>query len=211
MKPANLHKIVFVGLIFSLLMPSTVFATGPMDTLKIPVNEVISILNDPQYKDIEQNPELKKIQRDKIWEQTQKIFDYEFIAKSVVGRFHWKETFSPEQRNVFTDVLSRFIGNFYIDKIQQGYENDSVTFVSEEIEDSKKKAKVDTLITQNKTEIPVVYYMRPSNDGWVVFDVNISGVSMIVSYRDQFGPILNSSDKNEAAQLIDHIKAKLNE
>ena len=215
MKPSHTRLIVIAGLVLLFFMPFAVFAAGPMDTLKVPVNEVINILNDPQFKDMAQHPELKKVQRDKIWEQTQKIFDFEIIAKSVVGnRYHWNNSFSPEQREAFIDVLSRLIGNFYIDKIQQGYENGTVTFVSEEIEDSGKKAKVDTVITQDNTEIPVVYWMRnlKSKNEWVVFDVHISGVSMIAYYRDQLvGPILNKGDENVAAQLIDEIKAKLNE
>ena len=201
MKRLNIY-IIILGLF---VWPLAASGAGPMETLKVPVNEVINILNAPQYKDIEQNPDLKQTQRDLIWEQTRKIFDYTFIAKSALGRYHWQNTFSPEEQAAFVDVFSRFLGNTYIDKIQQGYENETVTFISEELL-KPTKALVKTTITQNKTEIPVDYLMRSSKDQWLVYDVNIEGISLVQNYRSQFSSILMN---NTAAQLIEQLKSKL--
>ena len=199
----RLNIAIIIAVIFAL--PQVVTAAGPLETLKKPVSEVINILNDPQFKTIDHDPALKKAQRDKIWEQTQQIFDYEFISKSALGRFHWQNTFSAKEQAAFVDVFSRFLGNTYIDKIQQGYENETVNFLSEELL-SPKKALVKTTITQNKIEIPVDYLMRANDGQWRVYDINIEGVSLVQNYRSQFRSILLNST---AAQLIDQLAAKL--
>ncbi|MBU0544507.1 MAG: hypothetical protein KKH97_04110, partial [Proteobacteria bacterium] len=54
--------IIFILIAFA---PAFLYADmGPMETLKIPIDEGMRILTDPKYKD----PSLKKVQREKIWD-----------------------------------------------------------------------------------------------------------------------------------------------
>jgi phospholipid transport system substrate-binding protein len=177
-----------------------------MDILKVPINEVVSILNDPQYKTAATVPDLKKAQREKLWQVMDRIFDYPFISKSTLGRFHWENTFSPAQQGEFVKVFSKFLGNTYLDKIQEGYQNQKVNFLSEEML-NPSKAMVKTSISSEKTEIPVDYLMRGKDGNWMIYDVNIEGVSLVQNYRSQFNSFLlnNSADK-----LIDQLKSKIN-
>ena len=71
---------------------ATVLWAGPMDMLKVPIQDVVSILNDPQFKNAASAPDIK-IQREKLWQVMDGIFDYTFISKSTLGRFHLGENF----------------------------------------------------------------------------------------------------------------------
>lgn len=194
---------LWIAILLVWLIPATVMGAEPMDTLKGPIDRVITILNDPQY----QGDEQKQAQRQKLWDTMFPIFDYTFIAKSVLGRFHWNNTFSPAQQKEFIDVFSRFIGNNYLDKIQEGYENEKVIFVDEELL-SPSKAIVKTQIPRKDYQIPVDYLMRRVDGQWKIYDVNIENVSLIENYRSQIRSIL--IDKS-AAELIEQLKSKLKE
>lgn len=194
---------LYIYLIVVIAFPAAAMAAGPMETLKPPIKEVIDLLNDPQYKD----PGNRKAQREKLWGAVNSIFDYAFISKSALGRYHWQNSFSDEQKKEFTEVFSRFLGNTYIDKIQEGYENEQVMFIEEELF-TPKKALVKTTIARKKTEIPVDYRMKSGDEGWKIYDVNIEGVSLVQNYRSQFRSILLNQT---AGQLIEQLKTKLEE
>lgn len=182
------------------VFPIIAGAGEPTETLKSPIDQVIAVLNDPQY----QTDEQKKVQRDKLWHIISPVFDYAYIAKSALGRFHWQNTFSKEQREEFTDVFAKFLGNIYLDRIQEGYQNETVVFIEEEIF-NPAKAMVKTSITRGKTVIPIDYRMRAEKGVWKIYDINIEGVSLVQNYRSQFRSILLNGT---ASQLIDQLKSK---
>jgi phospholipid transport system substrate-binding protein len=187
--------------ILVLFSPAIALCAQPMDTLKDPVDRVIEILNHSRSD----APEQKKIQQQKMWDVVSPFFDYSFIAKSVLGRFHWENTFTPAQREEFTTVFARFLGNNYIRKIQEGYENEKVVFLSEEIL-NPSKAVVKTSIPRKSNQIPVDYQMRLSNGQWKIYDVQVEGVSLLENYRSQIrSTLLNQT----AAQLIEDLKSKI--
>lgn len=188
-------------IILAVFSPAIALCAQPMDTLKSPVDRVIEILNHSRPD----APEQKKIQQQKMWDVISPFFDYSFIAKSVLGRFHWENTFTPSQREEFTSVFARFLGNNYIRKIQEGYENEKVVFLSEEIL-NPTKAVVKTVIPSKNNKIPVDYQMRLSTGQWKIYDVHVEGVSLLENYRSQIrSTLLNQT----AAQLIEDLKSKI--
>jgi phospholipid transport system substrate-binding protein len=200
-KEIKLKRAISILLFLAFVLPTTVTAAGPMDALKPPIEEVVNILNDPQFED----PDQKKVQREKLWDIINRIFDYTFISKSALGRYHWQNSFTDEQKKEFTDVFSRFLANTYLDKIQEGYEKEQVIFTEEELL-TPKKAMIKTKIIRNKIEIPVDYRMKANSGEWKIYDVNIEGISLVQNYRSQFRSILLNQS---AAKLIEQLKSKL--
>jgi phospholipid transport system substrate-binding protein len=185
----------------ALILPGIAFGAQPMDTLKAPVDRVIEILNEPGAD----SPEQKKAQQQKMWDVVSPFFDHSYIAKSVLGRFHWEKTFTSAQRDEFTQVFARFLGNNYIKKIQDGYEKENVVFIKEEML-TPSKAVVKTAIPAKNAEIPVDYQMRLADGQWKIFDVQVEGVSLLENYRSQIrSSLLNQS----AEQLIQELKSKI--
>jgi len=187
-----------VLLLLTAFAPSA-FGTQPLDTLKVPVDQIIQILNDPQYKD----PSKRDFQHDKIWEIVRTIFDFKAISRLTVGRY-WKK-FVPSQKEAFTDVFSQFLGNTYISKIQGEYQNEEVVFLDQKMI-SKSKAQVKTKIIRAGVETPINYRMYKRKDIWKIYDVKIEGVSLVKNYRDQFRKILL---KESPTQLIERVQEKL--
>jgi phospholipid transport system substrate-binding protein len=174
-------------------------ALSPMEALKIPIENVLSLLKDPKYKD----PDQRQQQRDKIFAITRKLFDYTEMSKRTLAR-NWK-SFSPEEQLQFVDVFADHLSNSYMDKIQGEYKGETVIFLGQEMV-ADGKALVTTKVQRQSGDISVDYSMMLVDNQWRVYDVNIEGVSLIKNYRTQFDQILV---KESPTQLIERLKKKV--
>ena len=57
-------------------------------------------------------------------------------------------------------------------------------------------------------EIPIDYRMLKNGGRWLVYDVNIEGVSLVSNYRTQFNKIIQTNGYNS---LVERMKVKQNE
>jgi phospholipid transport system substrate-binding protein len=158
----------------------------PNELLEAKWNAVVTVL---QNKELDQK--LKKKIIDKIMSP---IFDSELMAKLVLGRTHWPKLTAPQQKR-FTELFAERLKSFYLEKTTL-YKNEKVLFKS-------AVRKIDTvqipmvLISNNK-EAAILYKLRKMdeadtskmNECWKIYDVEIEGISIILTYRSQFDDIL---------------------
>ena len=197
-------KILALTLAGLLAGPMLVAAQEPLQAIKVPIERAIVILKDPLYRD----PDNKAIQREKLWEIIQEIFDFKLIAKRTVGRYHWRNTFSQQQQKEFTDVFGEFLANTYLTRIRGTYDDISVEYVGQEINASKPIAKVKTKIIRKNENVLIDYSLRLRNGTWKIYDVFAEGVSLVQNYQTQIRGILS---KESPDQLIDKLNAKIAE
>jgi phospholipid transport system substrate-binding protein len=62
---------------------------------------------------------------------------------------------------------------------------------------------VTTLINYEDSKIPVHYIMQKEHDRWMVYDINIEGVSLIRNYMEQFRTILRQEEYEGLIQIIE--------
>lgn len=168
----------------------------PMETLKKPLDEVITILRDPKYK-----PKDKRLlQRESIYKITDKIFDFVEISKRSLAR-NWR-IFTPQERKDFTEVFTKLLKDTYSRKIQGEYTgHEKIRYVGHEML-SPTKAVVKTKILREGGNIPVDYRMRLRNGRWMVYDIKIEGIGLVQNYRAQFNSfLLNKKPADLIAQL----------
>ena len=198
-----LNSIAAALAVFMLMVfPRVAVSMEPMATIKAPIDTVIAILNDPQYK----VKGTKSAQRDEIWKNVKPMFNFDEIAKRAVAR-NWSD-FNDAEKTAFSDVFAQFLGNTYIDKIQGEYHNEQIVYLGQDFY-SDIYAEVKTQIVRETLKIPVNYRMLKGGDGqWKVYDIIVEGVSLIKNYRTQFASILS---KDKPAQLIQQLNDKLAE
>ena len=185
-----------------ILFPAAALSMEPMETIKAPIDAVIAILNDPQYK----VAGTKSVQRDEIWKNVKAMFDFDEIAKRAVAR-NWSD-FNDAEKTAFSEVFAQFLGNTYIDKIQGEYHNEQIVYLGQDFY-ADTYAEVKTQIVRETLNIPVNYRMLKDSDGqWKVYDIIVEGVSLVKNYRTQFASILS---KDKPAQLIQQLNDKLAE
>jgi len=196
------HMIGALAFFMLTTIPAAAISMEPMATVKAPVDTVIAILNDPQYK----VPGTKTAQRDEIWKVVNPMFDFVEISKRTVAR-HWSD-FNDAEKAAFTDVFAQFLGNTYIDKIQGEYHNEQIVYLGQDFY-SDTYAEVKTQIVRETLSTPVNYRMIKGAEGrWMVYDIIVEGVSLVKNYRTQFASILS---KDKPAQLIQRLNEKLTE
>ncbi|MBI5063439.1 MAG: ABC transporter substrate-binding protein [Desulfatitalea sp.] len=173
----------------------------PMQTVKERIDQIITVLNDPQYHPAAQ----KKAQREKIWEISQIMFDFTEISRRTVGP-KW-DSFSDQEKSHFTDVFAQFLGNTYIDKMQGEYHNEQVVYLQEIVKEPQ--ALVRTQLKRENLTLPIDYRMKQAQGSWKIYDILVeNGVSIVQNYRVQFQTILQ---KESPVQLIARLEEKLKE
>jgi phospholipid transport system substrate-binding protein len=170
--------------------------------IKVKIDAILEVLNTPEFK----GDEKKEVRRQKIRDIVLSGFDFGRMAQSSLGK-HWRGR-TPEEKQAFTVRFQSLIENTYITKLET-YTNEKVVYLNEQRKTKRDReyAKVQTqVITSDGTEIPIAYMMyRQGKDPWLVFDINIEGVSMVNNYRAQFGEFL---DQKSFSELLKDIEAK---
>ncbi|ADG94186.1 toluene tolerance family protein [Arcobacter nitrofigilis DSM 7299] len=180
----------FLVLIFSLLILSkSLFAIEESkikDVMQEKIDNVISIL---QQKD-----KTLKERTDKIFFIMDSLFDYNVMSQIALGK-DWKNL-SNEEKAEFTKLFETKLKNSYIDKLDL-YTNQKIKIDSLDKLNPKRIRLITYLIGKDdKYEIEYKFY-KNSNDDWLIYDVNIIGVSIMQTYRQQFaGYLKNKSFKD---------------
>lgn len=198
----SLNKIIRVSvLLFFFAFISMAYGRQPMETLKPPINNILMILKDPQYKAACK----KNLQRDKIFEIVRGLFDFPTITKLALGKY--RKSFTPEQLKDLTDVFTELLGKTYINKMLSEFKNEEVVYIAADML-TEKKAIVKTKVLREKGEMAVNYRMHLHGGVWSVYDVKAEGVSLVKNYRTQFSQILF---KEKPEILIQKLQKKVKE
>jgi phospholipid transport system substrate-binding protein len=171
------------------------YAAEPAEQLKTTITSVMGVIKDPAMKGTAK----QTARREKVSELIKARFSYEEMAKRTLGK-HWNDRTDKEKKE-FTEVFTKLVEKSYIDKLET-LSNDTVVFGSESV--SPAGASVNTtIVTQMGTEIPVSYRLvkRDSTD-WKVYDIVVSGVSLVNNFRSKFSKALSASSYEELVKSL---------
>jgi phospholipid transport system substrate-binding protein len=133
-------------------------------------------------------------------------FDFREMSKRILGKT-WRQI-NDRERDRFTELMTKLLENVYIGKLE-GYSGQAIEFVAEIVKDGR--AQVTTLVENNNEKIPVHYIMNKADSGWVVYDINIEGVSLVSNYREQFKSILRKDDFEGLVKMLEDKNRSFNE
>lgn len=182
-------------LFFLLTSTSAVVAKGEAtEQLKPTLKELVLVLSDASLK----GPENKVERRAKIMDSIKKGFDFREMSKRVLGRT-WK-TISDDQRDYFTELMTKLLENVYIGRLE-GYSGQEIVYSGER--QKGNRAQVTTLVEHEGVELPVHYIMKNKDGKWMVYDINIEGVSLVRNYMEQFKSILRKDKFEGLVKVIE--------
>ncbi len=191
-------KIVF--LVIGLMLCSAVLALpvsatkGPTETMKPVLEDLTKLLNTPDLQGDAHRDE----RRLKIMSTIKAGFDFQEMCKRVLGRT-WQEI-SPAERDHFTELMTKLLENAYIGKLED-YHYKKIEFVEEKIQGDR--AQVTTLVEKDDVKLPVHYILQLTPKGWMVYDINIEGVSLVRNYMEQFRAILRTDNFQGLVKIIE--------
>jgi len=152
-------------------------ADNATESVRTSVDAIIGILKDASMD--------KPAKREKIRGVIAGRFDFRIMSQSTLAT-NWKKA-SQEEQQKFVTLFAELIQNTYIGRVE-AYTNETVKYPGEKI--SNNRAVVDTLIVTANADIPVTYKLYLKDDRWLVYDVNIEGVSLISNYRNSYQEIV---------------------
>ena len=114
------------------------------------------------------------------------IFDFTLMGKLALGRTHWPKLTHP-QREKFTQLFAKRLKDSYREKIS--LYTDEKALLKPAIQKEKTVFIPMQLMSKDK-KIDMLYKLRKVDKCWKIYDVEIQGVSIILTYRSQFNDIL---------------------
>lgn len=154
---------------------------------------------------------LTTILRDKKLEKNEKsqkvfaifdtVFDYALMAKLAIGGKQWESIGSAKQET-FTKAFELKLKTSYMEKLDLYTDEKIVIKNSEKIKDSR--IYLTTHLSKNNEVYEIIYkFYKTKTDQWLIYDVDILGVSIIQTYRTQFDNVLA---KESFEKLIEKLK-----
>ena len=130
----------------------------------------------------------QQAKKEEINEIVTPMFDFALMAKLTLGREHWPNL-SREKKEKFTELYIKLLKTSYLEKLTL-YTDEKVIF--DPPVQVKEKVQIPTQLISKDRKTSILYKLyKPAND-WKVYDLEIQGVSIIRSYRSQFGEILRN-------------------
>ncbi len=184
-------------MLISLIFTQSLMAATPeseiRDSMSQTINDITLLIKDEKID--------KKIRNKKIDLLVTPLFDFNLMSRLSLGKTQWKKISSDEKKN-FTEIFTKRIKLSYMDKLDL-YTDEQI--IIDKAVRVKSRIHLPTYMIQKgeKKEILYKFYHSKKQDKWLIYDVDLLGVSILQTYRSQFAGILKKDSFNT---LIEKLK-----
>jgi phospholipid transport system substrate-binding protein len=184
-----IYSILFI-LVFS--PPAAAGRTAEVETLlREKIDKVLIILKDKERAKAERDDSILKV--------VTPVFDFELMAKLSLGKKHWPGL-PVEKRGEYSDVFIEKMKESYLEKLDL-YDGEDMIY-DPPIEKGKK-VHMRTYLDLKDSKMEMLYKFYKSRKGWLIYDLEIEGVSTVQTYRSQFDGVLRDGTIDD---LIEKLK-----
>lgn len=121
-------------------------------------------------------------------------FDFELMAKIALGKDAWS-SINKETQDEFSKVFEEKLKASYTEKLTL-YNDQKVKILSlEPYNKTRLQLKTELVGKEGNYEINYNFYQK--NEEWYIYDIDLVGVSIIQTYRQQFAGILKEKSFDE--------------
>ncbi len=184
-----MKKILFISLI---LLQTFAYAKLSKEEIKPVMSEKINkALQIIQNKE----PQLQS----KIENIFDEVFDYPFMAKLSLGKTQHNKL-TDAQKKEFATKFEQRLKDIFFENLKS-YNNEKIKIL--DVKDVKKRKILYTQIVKPDKVYEVDYkFYNNGEKGWLIYDVDIVGVSTIKTYRNQFDRVLIDADFDKLLELL---------
>lgn len=161
-------------------------------TMTDKLQESLTIIQNTQIKDKSQ----------KLFEIFDEIFDYKQMAAISLSKRY--KTLSEKEKSQFDKAYEQQLKISFSNKLQS-YTNQIIEVLDLEFPKNNRAFLKAQILSDAKT-YPIVFKFYPKNDNWLIYDVDILGVSIVQTYRSQFGDILENATFDELISKLKQTK-----
>ncbi len=144
----------------------------------------------------------KEEKKELILETVDALFDFDRMAKLSLGKKYWKSLSKPGRKE-FSRLFVERLKQSYLDKLDL-YTDEEVV-VDEANQKKKNRVEVLTYLVSKDDKMEMKYKLyKDKKKGWLVYDVEVLGVSIVQTYRSQFSGYLK---KNSMDELMNRLRS----
>ena len=172
-----------IGLIVGALLIASAAAqqVAPDVLMKNVTNDVLNIVSKDQ--DIQNGNTAKAIAL--VEAKVLPDFDFQRMTALAMGK-EWRKA-TPGQQLALTSEFRTLLVRTY-SRALTSYRNQTIEFKPTKMAGDETDVTVRTEIKQpGAKSVSIDYAMEKADSTWKVYDITVSGISLVMSFRDQFG------------------------
>lgn len=190
---------VLLALMFSVSLAFSLTKDEIKPAMEAKVGKAVEILKDNNIDDNKKAGE--------IFNLFDQYFDYALMAKISLSKHYSK--LSSDQAAKFSKAYEDALKNSFIANLKE-YNDQEMKVVSMENPQPNRVYLKTKLISSDK-DYPIDFKFYPkSNDNWLIYDIDILGVSLIQTYRSQFEDMVKNDDFDSILKKLKEIQIKQN-
>jgi len=128
------------------------------------------------------------------------IFDYKTMSIVSLGK-KWKKL-NNEQKVVFTEKFSQKLKGSYFEKLELYTDQKVILKGQEKVKSNRIKVYSDIIGKDNTYRVIYKFYETEDEKDWLIYDVEIAGVSILQTYRKQFSEFLKTKSIDELIKSL---------
>lgn len=175
--------------------------SSPVPMLEGTANQIIQTLKENKTA-LKSN---KQIVHNAIQRYLLPHVDLEGMSRSVLGRQAWMKA-TPDEKRQFTAAFTQLVIRTYATPLAE-YSGETIQFLPVRGSTDARFIRVNSLISRpSGQKIPLSYNLVSKNGEWKVYDLSVEGVSLLQSFRSQFGEMLQSASMNDLIKQMNQAK-----
>ena len=118
------------------------------------------------------------------------------MSRSVLGRQAWNKATNNEKKE-FSQAFTTLVIRTYASPLAQ-YSGETVQFLPVRGNQEARFLRVNSISSrENGQKIPLSYNLVFKTDQWKIYDLSVEGVSLLQSFRSQFGQLLQHASMQQ--------------
>lgn len=174
---------------------------SPVPMLENSANNIVNTLKQNQSS-LKANPQ---IVNEAIASYFLPHVDVTGMSRSVLGQEVWNKI-SAQERQDFTAAFTKLVIRTYAVPLAE-YSGETVKFMPIRGQINSHFTSVKSIIYRpNGQKIYLNYSLVAKKDGWMVYDLNVDGVSLLQSFKNQFRSSLQMVSIRELIGRMNNVK-----
>jgi phospholipid transport system substrate-binding protein len=131
------------------------------------------------------------------------VFDYGLMARIALGKETWN-SLSNEKQKEFTKIFESKLKKSYVEKLEL-YNDQKVKILSlKPYNNTRLQLETELVGKEGNYKINYNFYNKSKDsEQWLIYDVDLVGVSIIQTYRQQFAGLLKEKTFDEMLTLLE--------
>ena len=145
---------------------------------------------------------------DEIIKIIDEVFDYELMARIALGKETWN-SISEQKQKEFTKIFENKLKKSYIEKLEL-YNDQKVQIIAlKPYNNTRLQLETQLVGKEGNYQINYNFYNKAKDsEQWLIYDVDLVGVSIIQTYRQQFAGLLKEKSFDEMLVLLEKSNSK---